>query len=222
MNNLLKASGLLLMWGLFYAAVNAGIAEQEIQKTAKATKEMESDIPAAVQIQLGLLRTEVDASIASLSNVLDKQLSESNHQLALTRQDTLAKVGMAVDHLNTTLDAATNAVGSLNKTVVDADDVVSDPEVKKTLHSARMTVDAAGTAAVHFEGMVNTVDTEFPKLVDSFVATSLSAQSTAGSVQSMAASGKGLVDSYLKPRKWYIRLRDASVDGGFRIIGYWL
>lgn len=222
MNKLLKASGLLLMWGLFYASVNAGIAMQEIGKTVKATAEMESDVPMVVAAQLGLLRTEVDALGANLSNILNKQLTESNKQLARTSKEGLAKVGVSLRHLNTAIDATANAVGSINKTMVDADDVISNEDIPRVIHSARLTVDAAGQAAVHFEGMSNTIDQQVPKLVASAVEVSGSAKDTAKSVQSMAKSGKDLVDTYTKPKRWFVRLKDSLLDGGYRVLGYWL
>lgn len=222
MNRILKVSGLLLMWGVFYACTEAGMAMHEIQKTAKATAEMESDVPMVVAAQMGLLRTEVDASGANLSNILDKQLTESNRQLAKTSQDTLAKVGVSLGHLNTAIDAASNAVGSINTVALDADKLVGDEEIPKVVHSARLTVDAAGQAAVHFEGMSNTIDQQVPKLIDSAVEVSASANDTAKSVQSMAKSGKDLVDTYIKPKRWFVRLKDSLLDGGYRVLGYWL
>lgn len=195
MNRILKVSGLLLMWGVFYACTEAGMAMHEIQKTAKATAEMESDVPMVVAAQLGLLRVDVDASIANLSNILDKQLTESNKQIAKTSKDGLAKVGVSLRHLNTAIDATANAVGSINT-------VASNPEIPKLIHDARLTTAFAGQAAVHVESMANDLDKATPGFLKSAQEIADSGIRLSNSGADIAHDFKVVTDKAVAPQPW--------------------
>lgn len=203
MNNLLKASGILLMWGAFYAAVQAGLAEQKIADSAKAITEASVLIPGAVDHRLfGIeedLKGELDTANAQILGFrldLNKHLGQVTSQIAIGRSQLLQQTADTLTHADKTIDAATNVLASGNV-------VVSNPEIPKLIHDARLTTAFAGQAAIHLEGMANDLDKATPGFLKSAQQLADSGVKLAGSGADIAGDVQVVTDKATAPKPWY-------------------
>ena len=196
MNKLLVASAILVLWGAFYCLVNIGLAADRIGRSATTVSDTVKVLPT-------MLNTDIQNATSQAVSTLDRQLTATNKQIAIGRSQLLCQTGNTLTHADKAIDAATNAVDAANRVVADADRIVADPEVAKVIHSTRLMVDAVGTAAVHIEGMANSIDNATPAFIASAQQIADSGIKLASSGAAIAKDFKEITDEAVKKKPWY-------------------
>lgn len=175
--------------GLLWVQYEAALLLHQTRETVESVRQQVNAIPLAEDALL----KRVD-KITESTNI---QLTALNKQIAIGRRELLRQTETVVRHTNSAIDATTPVLASANAFVIDADKVIANDEIPRVIHNARLTTAFAGQAAVHIEGMANTIDQATPGFLKS--------------AQAIADSGVKLADSGSKIASDFQQITDKAV-----------
>lgn len=215
MNTLLKGCGAVALLSLAALFIQLTLAARTLEaQTTLLVTQTTAELDAANH-QLEEANDDAGRAMVDITNLLtkmvadfDKQITEANRQIALTRTGLQGSVETLVQTSAETLRHTTQTLDSVNQ-------VIADKDIPKLIRDTRQTMAIAGSAASHIESTANSIAHVAPSI-------GASIESTAKSADGIAADVHEVADSIVHPKKkrWYQRVGSVLEEFAARVLGY--